>query len=584
MDPSDEIGALCRVTWRTCRGGSLGALLSVLLCAGCQAGAGVERQAPEPMGDASVDAGSASFMDAAAEADAASSDGGTGPETPPWESPAATAFLKRVSRVHLASFEQGTRPVAWSEAATLEALMHMWEATDDPRILDEVAVHLDVLVRSRSSARGTVEALTGKPVPTWPTDGYDCGHYRASAALTGILTYPMAWFARRVLERPDLDQHRDRALTYLRVVEDALVFHRPQYTNNGDTGRYRHPSNYGDLEQCEEEPSFQEKAGRPLPFNMMAAMGRAHLQHARALEANGESGAQHLEYADRLARYFLSHVEAHEDMRVWLYVVDGRYEDIRHASLVIRFVALMTEEGRVFRTPELDGFVETFLFLTEDFRNVRPSLKPDRVGESTVREQQAALRWVPLSIHDRRVYDRAHWIYHDADGDTLLGSALLQRYKPDAYTYPIRARSWQGLPVHQPEGAEQPSWATGLYRPSDTQTGTLNGKTISSCARWIFAQTMRSQTLQLRYRQTARTMAGDSCGTCDDVGGLLLFTRSAGADWRQVSVPAPTNVYTTREVDVTAVKEVMACRGGAGHGRKNIDVQLVRFRDWRPIQ
>lgn len=517
-----------------------------------------------------------SAMDATPDEDATiGEDAGPPPPTPdPW----VDEFLASVSDRHLASFQTGQRPVIWSQGAILEALLHAYHATGDERILDEAARQMDIIIDGRSSVRGTVEELRGRPVAAWPTDGYNCGDYVAAAVHTAVLVTPIAEFARIVLEEPSLHAaHVDRAERYLQASEDALELHRPQFTNNGDTGRYRHPENNGDLTSCADDPDPGERANDPLPFNMMSAMGMAHIQVGRALEATGASGATHLDRATRLARFFESHLRRDGTRYDWDYAVGGRPEDTAHAGLSMRFVSLIFAEGLHFSRSEVERFVATFRSLAGDLDAIRSHLDPDYGNGPDVRWQRGITRWIPLSEVDRIVYDLARIVYYDADGDSFVTMAMLKRFAPDAYTYPIVARGYEGLPVSNPRRALYPSQAVGLYRPGSTTLSGIDGDAISSCARWLF-EDEHSGTIELRYRQTETSIAGDSCtgDGCDTDIGMLFYTSLDGENWERTRIPSPTDDYVTHDIETPVFRQAMACRGGAGNGRKNLQVQWIR--------
>ena len=502
------------------------------------------------------------------------------PDARPPLNPIATDFLARVSRNHLDSYVNGTRPVVWSEPAILEALMNVWTRTRDVRLLDEVAHHADIILDGRSSVRGTVDVLRGMPVAAWPTDGYNCGHYYAHAVHSGVIAHPIAWFARVVLEDPGIAPHHvARAERYVVAADAALAVHNDQFSNNGDEGRYRVPTNIGTLSNCPDNTSFNTLGGEPLPYNQMLGPGRAHLEIARAMDAQmAGDGNHHRDRAARLARYFRSALERSGDMYLWEYVLNGRREDTAHAALVIRFVVEAYEAGLVFDDTHLSRFVETFQFLSADMDAVRSHLDATTTGEPSNRWQSGVVRWTPLSIANRIVYDRARAIYYDANGASLTGQSQLIRFKPDAFEYPISGDAYQGLPVLRPRNAMFPSSAAGLYRPPETDLVDLNGTSLSSCAQWTFEQNYSPGPLQVRYRSTTANIAGDSCigSACDTDIGILLFTSSNGSNWERVSAPTPTDAYVNHTITVPAFRHVMACRGGTGHARRNLQVSFVR--------
>jgi len=529
-------------------------------------------------GDADVDSDAEAPLDADLDAD--------GDGEPPLDE-AVTAFLEDVPRGYLDSFADSETPIIWSEAAVLEALLVMHEATGDRRLLDEMEVHLDQLLATTSEARGIVDEVRGEPVPAWGTGSYSCGRYHAHAVHTGVLVYPMGGYARQVYSDATLPtRYAERASAYVAAATAALALHAAQYRASGDEASYRYPADIGALATCD-GTVYADLAGDPMPFNMMLSMGRAHVTLGQALELSGESaaGRDHLDRAAALAVYFASQLErdAATDTYGWLYLLGGRPEDAAHGSLDVRFAALAHSAGLGFTAGQMDRLARTFVeFLAADPDEVRSHLDHDGYGGGyDSRWQRGAVRWAPLAAFDRQVYDVARYIYWNAEGASFVGRALLHRHRPDDDVYPIHADPHAGLPVDEARLSLQPSGSTGLYRPSDTATAEVAGATVSSCVRWTF-EAPRTEPVTLRYRHTATSIAGDSCSgdACGTAPGLLVFESEDLASWTRVSgVPEPlAEEWRTETVTLSggSYQHLLACRSGAGHARDNLQIRYAR--------
>jgi len=354
---------------------------------------------------------------------------------PNMDDPRAEAFLETLGRGHLDSFATGTRPIVWSESANLEALTVVYEGTGDTRILDELMFHIDAILASTSEARGIVDELRGAPVAAWPTDGYYCDHLFAHAVHTGVMTYPMARFAQLVLSTPELvTTYGDSARAYVEAVDAALAVHAGQFRVTGDSGRYDWPDEIAQFGVCD-GTDFADRPGTPLPFNMMLAVGRAHMALGRAMETLDDGrAANHLDRALRLARTFEDNLTAVDGYQgyAWDYIIGGRPEDASHASQCVRFTAQAHREGLYFDDAHMQRLVNTFLdYLALDPDHVRSHLVEDYGGVYERRWQQGAVRWLALSAVTRDVYDRGRYIYDNAEGDSVLGRALLLKWDPD---------------------------------------------------------------------------------------------------------------------------------------------------------
>lgn len=364
--------------------------------------------------DGSVVSGDAQLVDAAATED-------------PW----VTEFLERITRRHLDSFT-GRLPKTWSEADQLEALVVAHEATGDERLLDELAFHLDWLLEHTSVQLDIDDVVRLGVQPSWGTEIYACGQYFVREVQTGILAYPMAYFARVLLEDDELRERRgEEGLRFLEGARRAVRTHGDEFRRSGATGYYEFPDGMMRVGTCDGR-DYAAMAGNPVAFNRMLSLGRAHLELSRGMAAAGNPNAPgQLARAEQMARFFLANLEQVGDRYRWRYAIGGRSEDTSHGALDLRFVTQAHAQGIVFDDEHLHRFARTFHWLTEDPSHVRSHL--DRESSPyDQRWQRAAPRWLALTLVDPTIFDVALEIHENAEGATILSHALLRRWRPGA--------------------------------------------------------------------------------------------------------------------------------------------------------
>jgi hypothetical protein len=504
-----------------------------------------------------------------------------------------TDFLSSITRRYLDSFKSGRTPVIWSESEQLEAMIVLYEATSDARLLDEIAAHADVLVAHTSRKRNLRDDVRGSTTAAWPTDSYTCKKTFTHAVHTGVLSWPLAWFAKTVASDARLGaRFGNRARQVVSAVASALALHEAQYKSEKTGASYRYPSAIGSLGSCG-GTDYAALAGAYLPFNMMLAMGRAHLhlsQAMLALDPQHPDAAYHRERAAALFAFFRSKLTYHSASASygWDYKLGGRPEDIAHGAWVVRAVldayaarATFLQKA-VFSQTDMTRFSNSYRSLTATPSLVRSHIDFTGYGNGRydARWQQAATRLIGLAAIDQSAYDVGRNIYYNHAGKTLLGRALLYRYRADDRDYPITATCYGALPCYRPLASLQAtSGRSGLYRPASASIQTVAGKAVSSCISYRFSASSH-QALELRYRQATEPIAGDHCegGYCNSSPGLLAFISQDGKAWKATaSLPLPkTGDQVNTLAPASAYRYVLLCRSGAGSARDNLWISYLR--------
>ncbi|MEK7395778.1 MAG: hypothetical protein AAB116_02465, partial [Candidatus Poribacteria bacterium] len=438
-------------------------------------------------------------------------------------------FLNGLSRGSLETFRDNpTSPAIWVESVQLEALIEMYKASLDRRLLDELVYRFDFLLEHTSEKLEIRDVLKNKPLPAWGTTGYSCGQYFIHAVHTGMLTYPMAMFSRIVFENTDLrDQYEQKAENYMQAIRKALAIYKKDYkTKNSSGSYYIWPSNASKLGKCDHDEDgnmdkdFAKLAKTPLPFNMILAMGRTHIAFAKALEAKStnefrDEALDHLDIAKKLAHYFKSNLTTitKTDSYFWRYQENGRKEDTSHGTISVRFAALAFREKVYFTKTDMLRFANTFLkIIAAKPAQVRSHLDgtiPKKIDQPSY--QKAATKWADLTQFNRRVYFVIRDIYLNKDGENLLGQAFLAKWKPNDHAYPITASDFSAqLPAFNPTGSISLTGKTGLYMTPDMNSSKIAKTLVTSCVKYKFGQQL-SNNIIISYRHTADPINGDSC-------------------------------------------------------------------------
>lgn len=522
-------------------------------------------------------------------------------------------FLDKVASPHSSFNSTDISPAVWSQSHSIIALTDAHRGTDSITVLENLADHLEhmLLYTSEENATSTTfrDVLRGNnPQPAWGTTEYTCNQYTVHAVHTGVLAYPMAYFAKAVLADParyDAIEYEvgtsyyDLGVKYLDAAEDAINIHASEFIQNTTSGNwhYRFPNNMDDLGSCTGE-DFSNHPGKYLPYNQMLAPGLVHIELGRAFELPGTTqnltkASYHLDRATKLAKSFKDAFtySSTTDSYTWLYndnpPESQRSEDTSHGSIDIRFVVLAFMEGLYFTETDLKRLANTFKQITEDPSDVDSHLTQDSGFET--RWQEGAVRWADLALVDRVVYNTARKIYHSYDGgyvsatssDNIQGEALLFKWKLDNFRFPRHAASFSSsLPAFKPlESLANENW-TGLYRTSTMDPGNLDDISVTSCAKYTFEH-MESLPIVVRYAHTQTEINGDTCASpyCGESPSFYLFFSDDNAFWEHADSMPIENEDVFHVESVTSpigdYKYVTACRSGAGHNKNNLQVKYL---------
>ncbi len=170
------------------------------------------------------------------------------------------------------TYHNETATLAWGEGYIMMSFVAAYEGTGDLAYLDLLADHADHVLANRDDNRGVVDyrAISGacwRNLHYQPNDEPYC-----YAVHSGMITYPMAAFARIVRDDPTLwTQTTYDGSTYLAKAEkfvtacyETIAFHEDQWADDGDAGYY----------QFRYDATFLPYPGRDLPLNQGNALGR----------------------------------------------------------------------------------------------------------------------------------------------------------------------------------------------------------------------------------------------------------------------------------------------------------------------
>ncbi|MGW0227675.1 hypothetical protein ACWDWO_05130 [Actinopolymorpha singaporensis] len=270
------------------------------------------------------------------------------------------------------------------------------------------------------------------------------------AVHTGMISYPLAWFAATVLTDPRLcrdPRYARKAEEYAAAARDAAAVHDEEWRDGPDgTGWFQWPK------------------GMPVPYdgniqpiNQSVALGRTYLALAEVTRDR-----TYRDRASRLARMFATQLEV--DSRgaaTWHYwpttsrMYDGyaktgnpatdvsiytpaygsagrgaqQYEDVSHGAIEVDFAVRAFRSGVVFRGADMAAFAATYT------RNLATTT-PDGIATTYTRvdgggglaasgQYLQAPRWMAVAWWDERVFTNARAIYDDRQVQPGFGSGLL---------------------------------------------------------------------------------------------------------------------------------------------------------------
>lgn len=263
--------------------------------------------------------------------------------------------------------------LGWQSSYVLQAQLQMYLAHRDVLFLDKFVERADAILAMRDRELGRTD-YRGLSLNGWPRVWSGFNESTHTPVETGMIARPLAWFARIVLETPELasDTHFSRrAEVFAQASIDALDIHEEQWDElPGGGGIY----------------SFTKGSAYPYDgiecaYNMNHTLGSAAL-HLAAL--TGEQS-----YADkvrRMCRLLESDLyPASGGAYVWSYQWTGswgyrgwspedkvsentpehqpgntRPEDFSHGALTMEFITQAQQEGIAFTGRDIRAFAHTF--------------------------------------------------------------------------------------------------------------------------------------------------------------------------------------------------------------------------------
>jgi hypothetical protein len=296
-----------------------------------------------------------------------------------------------LEREKIVTNENGS--LAWGTSYLLDAYLHIYEATGDPKYLSKFVALADA-VANQTDARRRVTDYKGRARVGWGASGKYSQHGERIVWLahSAMLVYPLARFALLVKETPSLAQYATKTRSYQELAEAAL--------HEFDSQWRRDPKSGGGFYVFEkDEPAANIPAGEdfPVPFNMQLLAGRVFIV---LWKLTGNSAYR--EKAEALGKQYKSNLTVDSNgayvSHYWYgkgLTVNSHVEDFSHATEGMNFAVDAGREGIVFTPSDLKPFVGTF------FRYA------DTGGGTMLKPSTTAGLWLVLSEVDCRVYRAA---------------------------------------------------------------------------------------------------------------------------------------------------------------------------------
>ncbi|MBB5075728.1 hypothetical protein [Nonomuraea endophytica] len=259
---------------------------------------------------------------------------------------------------------------------------------------------------------------------------------------TGMITYPMASFAKLVLRSPRLravPKYRHKAVEYLKAAREAAAIHDDEWRQTEDGHGY-----------------FVWNKGTPLaydgteqPTNQSLALGQTYAELAAAT-----GDPFYADRARRMARTFLREVRADaDDAYVWSYwpafgrtyngfaKADGvseftpsggparQIEDLSHGAIDVEFAAAVFRNRLFYKGVDLARFARTYsknLVAPPGADGIATAYqRVDGTGSTTTAGQYLqAPRWMAVAQWDETVFTHSRAIYDGRAVQPQLGSYL----------------------------------------------------------------------------------------------------------------------------------------------------------------
>lgn len=271
---------------------------------------------------------------------------------------------------------------------------------------------------------------------------------------TGMITYPMAWAARLIMESPELRRDpnlREKAEHYIRCCETAIAVHDDEWReNDSGEGWYVFPKGMPINLDGTELPANQFLATARTLIHLSALTGNATYQDratkmARAFRnqlALGANGAYTWHYWLDWGHVYTGYAVADDvsDYRL-SYCCATQFEDISHAHVDVGLAIEAYRNGIVFTEEDMRRLAATF---TKNIATTTSSGSPTAwttVNGSGTRgdptfDKLSAL-WMPTATWDREIFNHINATYaarsvshqDDVAGWQVLGVANLAWFR-----------------------------------------------------------------------------------------------------------------------------------------------------------
>lgn len=257
------------------------------------------------------------------------------------------------------------------------------------------------------------------------------------AVSTGMITYPLALYARTVFEDHELSSgpHREHAEMILRAVKAAVAFHDPEWSETSvDVAGYISPKG---------APVRQD--GSYLPFNQSNALGQtmaelyrvtrddeyadkvtklARSWRAALRPPRGDGGGQVWSYWPPFSKAFQGYSPAdHVSAYTPQMSPTRRLDDLSHSAITVEFVVAALAAGVGVAQRDAEILISTYL---GQMRSGEASVRRSFGGPvATATDSVQSARW--LGLADRRIAQHVNKVLLKVNPRPTNGSDVLAR-------------------------------------------------------------------------------------------------------------------------------------------------------------
>jgi len=267
---------------------------------------------------------------------------------PPWTGLASGLAEKRAEQ----PVRPGTGFLCWNEGHYQNALIDLWELTEDDRWLVIAIERMEEVWSMTGEGQVLRDNVWGEVMPTWYDHNDELG--TAISLITGVILLPMARLMGLIRANAKLASLWPRVEHWVGRCREAIAVHDREWVDLPDgAGNYLEPFLKG------RRRVYPTGGSRPAPLNRAFFLAIPMLYLGRLLDDQ-----TYIDRVGRMARYFRHALQTMENGTVvWEYLV-SRYpatgEDISHASCQALFADLCFREGIEFTEIDLRSIAHTF--------------------------------------------------------------------------------------------------------------------------------------------------------------------------------------------------------------------------------